>query len=116
MLNDTDYTRRALVRCETYLVNTRREDDPNVIVGTHDDLLRSVRLALSVMDQHVTVDELCAAIGSDNWVVARRTKRIVERYGEDVVTLSSKQLDAAERRAVEARFPVSAPSPRLCGA
>ena len=34
--------------------------------------------------------------GTRNWVLARRTKAIVERYGEDVVTLSAKQLRELE--------------------
>lgn len=32
--------------------------------------------------------------GSRNWVVARRTSRIVERYGEDVVALSQRKFSA----------------------
>lgn len=35
--------------------------------------------------------------GTRNWVVARRTKRIVERYGDDVVCLSQKRFRALER-------------------
>lgn len=30
------------------------------------------------------------------WCVARRTKRIVERYGEDVVAMSAKKYEALE--------------------
>lgn len=29
--------------------------------------------------------------GTRNWVLARRSKRILERYGSDVITLSKKQ-------------------------
>jgi hypothetical protein len=39
------YLRDALSRCEAYLANTRRNDDPNVIVGNHESLLRAVRFA-----------------------------------------------------------------------
>lgn len=34
--------------------------------------------------------------GSRNWVLARRTARIVERYGADVVTLSQAKYRALE--------------------
>jgi len=34
-----------------------------------------------------------------NWVIARRTKRIVEQYGEDVRCLSPKEYEAARLRA-----------------
>lgn len=33
-------------------------------------------------------DEIAAYLETRNWVVARRTPRIVERYGADVVCLS----------------------------
>lgn len=35
--------------------------------------------------------------GTRNWVVARRTKRIVEKYGEDVCTISSLTLRRLEK-------------------
>ena len=41
------------------------------------------------------VEFLQTKIGS-NWCVARRTKRVVERYGDDVVTLSQKKYAALE--------------------
>jgi hypothetical protein len=37
--------------------------------------------------------------GSRNWVLHRRTARIVERYGEDVVCLSPKQFAEYEMQA-----------------
>jgi hypothetical protein len=37
--------------------------------------------------------------GTRNWVVARRTKRIIERYGDGVVCLSQKQYTLLERLA-----------------
>ena len=50
-----------------------------------------------------TPDEMRAAIGGRNWVVARRTPRIVERYGSDVICLSQAKYASAEARAIEAR-------------
>ena len=50
-----------------------------------------------------TPDEMRAAIGGRNWVVARRTPRIVERYGPDVICLSQAKYASAETRAIEAR-------------
>ena len=49
------------------------------------------------MSKHIPTfcEWLRGHIGS-NWVIARRTKNIVERYGNDVVTLSSKQHDALQ--------------------
>ena len=43
------------------------------------------------------VDFLCEQFGGKNWVLARRTERIVRRYGADVRCLSKKQYAAAER-------------------
>lgn len=34
---------------------------------------------------------IAAKLGSRNWVVARKTARIVRKYGEDVVALSQKK-------------------------
>lgn len=36
--------------------------------------------------------------GTRNWVLARRTSRIVERYGAGVVTLSQTQMRAFEKQ------------------
>jgi len=33
----------------------------------------------------------------DNWVLARRTNRIIEKYGSDVITLSRKQYAKLEQ-------------------
>ena len=43
------------------------------------------------------VEFLRAKFAGRPWCVARRTKRIVERYGEDVVTLSQQKYDALVR-------------------
>jgi len=40
-------------------------------------------------------------LGSKNWVVAHRTKRIVEKYGEDVVGISQKRYTAIVTELVE---------------
>lgn len=53
--------------------------------------------------EHPTSNELCEEIGSSNWVLHRRTKQIVERYGETVVCLSRKQYGAACERALSKR-------------
>lgn len=50
------------------------------------------------------VDYMLATIGP-NWVVARRSPRIVERYGEDVVCLSQ-----ARYATLKALFDAQAPS------
>lgn len=44
--------------------------------------------------------DLNEEIGGRNWVVARRTQRIIERYGAGVICLSRKQFEAARVRAV----------------
>lgn len=66
------------------------------------------RLALSgivgeLIHGHPTSDEMSKAIGSKNWVIARRSERIVRRYGDDVVCLTSKQYEDAEQKAWAAR-------------
>lgn len=51
-----------------------------------------------------TLDELAAAIGGHNWVVvARRTPRIVARYGEDVICISQRKYLEIRRRIMLAR-------------
>jgi len=100
----TDCIREALVRCETYLVNTERADDPGVIVGNHADLLRSVRFAVAVLDKpYADCDEIEAVLGSRNWCIARRSPRIVARYGADVITLSPARYAEVEQRALALR-------------
>jgi hypothetical protein len=42
-------------------------------------------------------DFLAEQFGGKKWVIARRTARIVERYGEDVVCVSQARYRAAER-------------------
>lgn len=37
---------------------------------------------------------LAARLGTRNWVVARRTARLVERYGDDVVCLSQERISS----------------------
>jgi len=104
-MQHTDLIRHALASCEAYLVNTRKEDDANVIVGNHDRLLRDVRVALGAIDKpYSTVAEFAKQVGGTNWVIGRRTKHIRARYGDDVITLSPKAYEAAERRAIEARY------------
>lgn len=53
-----------------------------------------------------------------NWVIARRTSRIVARYGEDVVCLSQKryaELEHAWRLATMAEHPAAAVLARRMG-
>jgi hypothetical protein len=83
---------------------TRRALQAALACDLPADVARHVRLALSVMNSngYPTHDELRNIIGS-NWVVARRTTRIVREYGESVLCLSPKKLDEAEIRALEMR-------------
>lgn len=63
----------------------------------------ATRLALALIDGGpITVEELRPFIGS-NWVLGRRSRRIVERYGADVNCISQKTLDAAYMSALVAR-------------
>lgn len=51
-------------------------------------------------------DEFRAAVGAVDgrtWVLARKTSRMVERYGEDAVFLTQGAYADAERRAINAR-------------
>jgi hypothetical protein len=47
------------------------------------------------------IEDLSRVIGSQNWVLHRRTNRIVERYGKDVVCLTRKQYESAVSKALE---------------
>ena len=69
------------------------------------DVQRKVRLASTVIACHgcTGANELAKVIGGRNWVVAKRTKRIVEKYGDDVICLTPERLQKAERAAIEAR-------------
>lgn len=70
-----------------------------------NDIQRRIKLAQSVLVTYgsATTEELRRELGA-NWVIARRTKSIVEKYGEDVRCYTSKQFDEAVRRAIESRF------------
>ena len=50
-----------------------------------------------------TAGEISAVLGSSNWVVARRSPRIVEHYGEDVVCISPQGYAKAEAKAIANR-------------
>lgn len=39
-------------------------------------------------------------VGGTNWVVARRTRRIIEQCGEDVICLSPRKYEEAARAAM----------------
>ena len=69
------------------------------------DVQRKVRLAQSVLDSYgsATAEEIRNELGA-NWVIARRTRRIVEKYGADVKCYTNSQYKAAERRAIESRY------------
>jgi len=45
-------------------------------------------------------DVLSEEIGGHNWVIHRRTKRIVDHYGESVICITKRQYDAAVDRAL----------------
>lgn len=68
------------------------------------DVQRAVLLAESIIASHghPTTKELEPEIGS-NWVLAKRTKAIVVKYGPDVRCLTPQQYEAAQRRAIEKR-------------
>lgn len=68
------------------------------------DVQRKVKLAISLVHTHgyATMEESRAELGS-NWVIARRTKRIVEKYGEDVNAISSERYAQVQRDAIEKR-------------
>ena len=88
----TEYTKAALDALAEWLF----------ILPT--DVQRKLKLARSVIETHgeATGEELRRELG-DNWVLARRTKGIVERYGPNVKCYSAKQYADAERRAIESR-------------
>ena len=52
---------------------------------------------------HPTADEMRAAIGGKNWVIARRTESIVRRYGKDVICVSPQDYAKAEAKAIANR-------------
>lgn len=66
------------------------------------DVQRKVRFA-SVVHYNggmPSPDAFAREVGGRNWVIARRTKRIVERFGEGVICLSQKQYLAASLAAL----------------
>jgi hypothetical protein len=70
------------------------------------EIQRRIKLAQSVLASHgcATAEEMRTELGP-NWVIARRGRRIVDKYGEDVRCVSPAQYYAAERRAIERRVP-----------
>ncbi len=49
--------------------------------------------------QPFPLDVFHKIVGGKNWVLHRRTPRIVSRYGDDVICLSLKRYEEAERLA-----------------
>jgi hypothetical protein len=70
------------------------------------EVQRKVKLAESILASHGTAtgEEIREDLGP-NWVLARRGRRIVEKYGKDVNCVTPGQYDCAQRRAIERRFP-----------
>jgi hypothetical protein len=66
---------------------------------------RSVLLAQSVLAKGPTADELSEQLGGRNWVIARRTPRIVDRYGDDVICVTPHQFTETKVRVIESRVP-----------
>lgn len=91
---EREYTKAALDAVEPYLFLLP------------SDVQRAVKLAKSVHETNgfPTCEELRQELGGTNWVLARRTKAIVDRYGEDVICVSPAQYEKAERTALEKRF------------
>jgi hypothetical protein len=69
----------ASSRMEAEMIQTRSYDD-----------------GIAYEDWHA---EFCRILGGRKFVIARRTPRIVEKYGEDVVCLSSQAYANASRLA-----------------
>jgi hypothetical protein len=49
------------------------------------------------IDYEIYEAEFARVVGGGNWVIARRTPRILARYGQDVVCLSPKTYANAKR-------------------
>ncbi len=64
-----------------------------------------IKLAWSAIESHgtATSEELKRELGP-NWVIARRGRRIVERYGANVRCISRTQYEKAIRQAIEKRI------------
>jgi hypothetical protein len=54
------------------------------------------------MTGYPNAHEIAEYLGTRNWVVARRTRRIISMFGDDVTTLSQRQFSAM-REAIVAR-------------
>lgn len=118
LINDEfGYIATALRHAEAHLVNVRKSDDPNVIVGNHDNLLRSIRLALTLISpsadglpgDHISCEELAPFL-PPKWVVTKAGRLGCQqqtRY-RDHVAITPRRLKEAERAAIEARVPQTA--------
>jgi hypothetical protein len=60
-------------------------------------------MSLPTMDYQRFSAWLRERLGS-NWVVAKRTKRVVERYGDDVVCVSLKRFAALKQEFMDSRY------------
>jgi hypothetical protein len=88
MISESNIIKAALQESEPFLLRL-----PAAVAN-------GLRLALSIVSSpHPSAAEMTRELG-DKWVVARRTKRAVERYGEHVKFCSPRQYDAAQRRAL----------------
>ena len=69
-----------------------------------DETRKLITVALHVLRcQGVPMPEaLAIELGGKPWVIARRTKGIVERYGKDVKCVSRREYEQATRRCLEA--------------
>ena len=68
------------------------------------DLQRTIKIAESLHKYSGATSEEFAAEWGPKWVIARRTKRIVEKYGEDVKCVTHKQYVETERKIIARRF------------
>lgn len=92
MLKETEFTSAAITAVLPHLDKLP------------EDVRRKVYVSAALLRNHgcVNLDILREELGAQPgrpWVIARRTPRIVERYGADVVCVTPKRFDEAERRA-----------------
>ena len=90
-----------------YVLAALNSIQPHHLYLLPTNVQRKVKLALSVIASHgVATGEEIREEPGPNWVLARRTRNIVEKYGADVNCVTPGGYDAAQRRAIEKRFPL----------
>ena len=97
-----------LAACQRVIADLREQNMTGLCSRSRDEQIADLRAAIAKAERSADGQAWLRFLHvrhTKNWVLARRTPRIVARYGDDVVCLTAKQLDQAEADYLNGKAP-----------